>query len=363
MIEYIEALYEKNNMWNKKYAKVFWGIIFTAIIVMMILTIQQEIIWTCVISIIALLILFVLKNVFFLITIKDKGIGIICSKEKLDNENYNNTKKDIEDALKQYNSYNLESIKILIDYFKDTKIHKKFDLIQISNYVFAFLSAIGVLVREENIEMIDSIFKIVLYILGMISIIFIVNKFLDKISNNILECKINYKQLCKIFTEISLEIIKNNENCKKEDIKRDVEKITYIEKVPSSKEFNYLTESVGWGRRNDSIIEEALNNTLYSLCVYDGEKIIGYGRIIGDKSIFLHIHDVIVIPEYQNKGIGAEIMTRLLKQIDEYKKVNLNIRTYLGASKGKESFYEKFGFVRRPNEEFGAGMILYNKIK
>ena len=29
--------------------------------------------------------------------------------------------------------------------------------------------------------------------------------------------------------------------------------------------------------------------------------------------------------------------------------------------KGKESFYEKFGFVSRPNEELGAGMILYDK--
>ena len=67
-----------------------------------------------------------------------------------------------------------------------------------------------------------------------------------------------------------------------------------------------------------------------------------------------------VIPEYQGKKIGKGIMNKLLEQIDEYKKVNPDIRTYLGASKGKESFYEKFGFISRPNEELGAGMILYN---
>jgi GNAT superfamily N-acetyltransferase len=67
---------------------------------------------------------------------------------------------------------------------------------------------------------------------------------------------------------------------------------------------------------------------------------------------------VAVKPEYQGKGVGAGIMQELLKQIDEYKKVNPNIRTYLGASKGKEGFYEKFGFVSRPNEALGAGMIL-----
>lgn len=135
--------------------------------------------------------------------------------------------------------------------------------------------------------------------------------------------------------------------------------IKYIERTPSADEFNYLTNSVGWGIRKKNIIEEALKNTLYSLCVYDNDKLIGYGRIIGDKTIFLYIQDIMVIPEYQSKHIGTGIMNNLLNQINQYKKINPDIRTYLGASKGKESFYEKFGFISRPNEELGSGMILY----
>lgn len=135
--------------------------------------------------------------------------------------------------------------------------------------------------------------------------------------------------------------------------------IKYIEQTPSAEAFNYLTNSVGWGTRKNSIVEEALKNTLYSLCIYDDNKLIGYGRIIGDKTIFLYIQDVMVIPEYQNKHIGTGIMENLLSQINEYKKINPDIRTYLGASKGKEPFYEKFGFISRPNEDLGSGMILY----
>ena len=135
--------------------------------------------------------------------------------------------------------------------------------------------------------------------------------------------------------------------------------IKYLERTPSAEEFNYLTNSVGWGIRDNFIVEEALKNTLYSLCVYDDDKLIGYGRIIGDKTIFLYIQDIMVIPEYQNKRIGTGIMENLLNQINEFKKINPNIRTYLVASKGKESFYEKFGFVSRPNEDLGSGMILY----
>ncbi|MBQ7668314.1 MAG: GNAT family N-acetyltransferase [Clostridia bacterium] len=135
--------------------------------------------------------------------------------------------------------------------------------------------------------------------------------------------------------------------------------IKYIQKTPTADEFNCLTNSVGWGVREKSIVNKALNNTLFSLCVYDDENLIGYGRIIGDETIFLYIHDVMVVPKYQHKQIGTTIMKLLLNQIDEYKKVNPSIRTYLGASKGKEGFYEKFGFISRPNDDLGAGMILY----
>ena len=34
------------------------------------------------------------------------------------------------------------------------------------------------------------------------------------------------------------------------------------------------------------------------------------------------------------------------------------MRTYLGASKGKEKFYEKFGFITRIDAGLGPGMIL-----
>ena len=60
----------------------------------------------------------------------------------------------------------------------------------------------------------------------------------------------------------------------------------------------------------------------------------------------------IITGEYSG-DIHASHVVRALK------KINPDIRTYLGASKGKESFYEKFGFISRPNEDLGPGMILY----
>lgn len=134
--------------------------------------------------------------------------------------------------------------------------------------------------------------------------------------------------------------------------------IEYKEKVPRSIEYNYVTNAVGWGTREDNIVEIALNNSLYSICAYENNNIIGYGRIIGDKTIFLYIQDIMVIPEYQHKKVGTTIMKKILEKINEFKKINPNIRIYLGAAQGKEEFYKKFGFITRHEANLGEGMIL-----
>ena len=135
--------------------------------------------------------------------------------------------------------------------------------------------------------------------------------------------------------------------------------IKYSEEKISVENFNYLNEKVGWGKRDNIVVKEALDNTLYSITVYDEKKVIGYGRIIGDKTIFLYIQDIIVIPEYQGNKIGTEIMNLLLEKINEYKKINPAIRTYIGSSLGRESFYKKFGFKTRKEAGLGEGMVLF----
>ena len=131
-----------------------------------------------------------------------------------------------------------------------------------------------------------------------------------------------------------------------------------IEKVPSVEEYNNLTNTVYWGRRDEKVVKEALKNSIYCICAYEENELVGFGRIIGDKTIFLYLQDIMVNPKYQGKGIGRKIIENILQKVDNFKKINPNIKVYLCASKDRESFYEQFGFVKRPNEELGAGMIL-----
>lgn len=135
-------------------------------------------------------------------------------------------------------------------------------------------------------------------------------------------------------------------------------KINLKENNKNVQEFNFLYNSVGWGAYDKNISKKALDNTFYSISIYDEDKIIGYGRLIGDNICFIYVHDVMVLPEYQSKKIGTLIMSKLLEKINEIKMENPNLRVYLGASKNREKFYEKFGFIKRTDANLGDGMIL-----
>ena len=137
--------------------------------------------------------------------------------------------------------------------------------------------------------------------------------------------------------------------------------ISIKENIKNVEEYNLLYDAVGWGAYDEKITQKALDNTFYSVSVYDDNKIVGYGRIIGDTICFLYIQDIMVKPEYQGNKIGTMIMNKLLEKINEIKQENPDLRVYLGASKNREEFYEKFGFIKRIDANLGYGMILKHK--
>ena len=137
--------------------------------------------------------------------------------------------------------------------------------------------------------------------------------------------------------------------------------IRYVEEKPDAKKWLELRAIVGlYGHdRPLEIAKKGLENSLYVVCVYNGEELIGMARVIGDGYTCFYIQDVLVNPEYQGRGIGKEIMKRILNYLKDVDKTAI---IGLMSSKGKESFYEKFGFIRRPNEDYGPGMIkLHNR--
>ena len=130
---------------------------------------------------------------------------------------------------------------------------------------------------------------------------------------------------------------------------------TTVNRSPTVDEYNALRSLAQWPTFQEPLVRKALANSLYCVCIELDDVIVGMGRIAGDNAIYLHILDVIVHPAYQRKGIGTLIMNALMGYVDTVASKNTNIG--LMCSKGREEFYKGFGFITRPDEKFGAGMI------
>ena len=123
-------------------------------------------------------------------------------------------------------------------------------------------------------------------------------------------------------------------------------------------EYMKLREAVGWGLFPLEEAEAGLSNS-YIWCLRDNEasgRPIGIGRVIWDHGYVMYIADIIVIPEYQGKGLGRVIMEQVMDFIHEQLKPGYKFMVSLCSAKGKEEFYKKFGFVVRPNDDVGPGM-------
>ena len=122
---------------------------------------------------------------------------------------------------------------------------------------------------------------------------------------------------------------------------------------PTNEEFNELFCSVGWGNREDDKINIHRQTSCFACKVYCEGKIVGMARVVGD-GCYYTVYDVVTHGDFQNKGVGKLLMEKVVEYYEGKKDEDTYL--YLGASFGKEKFYEKFGFVARPYGCIGAGM-------
>lgn len=128
------------------------------------------------------------------------------------------------------------------------------------------------------------------------------------------------------------------------------------DKNPLFNEYQALHKTTGWnakGLYTYDQLYQAICNSWYSVSIYDGTALIGYGRIISDCIYQTFICDVMVHPDYQRQGIGTKVMEALLEHC---KRQDIKwIQLY--CAKGKQLFYQKLGFTERDPD--APGMMLF----
>lgn len=131
--------------------------------------------------------------------------------------------------------------------------------------------------------------------------------------------------------------------------------IEYVNSI-SPEEYLELRKKVGWC---EFPLEEAaagINNSYMVLCARDNGRAVGVMRLLWDEGYIAFLSDVMVDPEYQGRGIGKVLIESSIQKIKNDIKPGYKVKLNLMAAKGKEAFYEKFGFSCRPNDKVGAGM-------
>lgn len=93
-----------------------------------------------------------------------------------------------------------------------------------------------------------------------------------------------------------------------------------------------LAEKVWPGSYDIVKTAEAVSKTV-NITAYDGERLVGCLRVLTDGYFFGTITELLVLPEYQGRGIGS----RLLKLASDSAPTIL----YFGSQPGVEEFYEK----------------------
>jgi len=127
--------------------------------------------------------------------------------------------------------------------------------------------------------------------------------------------------------------------------------------LPSASQWMALRASVGWATFPEDIANKSLAATSFCVCAYEGERLIGMGRVLGDGVFTFYIGNVMVVPEHQGEGIGREIMEALMAHVNESACPGA-IASLMSIS-GSEDFYVQFGFEKRPNSDHGCGMSKY----
>jgi len=101
-----------------------------------------------------------------------------------------------------------------------------------------------------------------------------------------------------------------------------------------------LRQSVGWNRMEQELGNPKLQDFLTIAC-YDNLELVGYVSVVSNGVLDAYVQDLMVRPDYQNKGIGTELMNKAISNIKEK---GIYMISVIYGEEELRSFYERFGF-------------------
>jgi GNAT superfamily N-acetyltransferase len=132
------------------------------------------------------------------------------------------------------------------------------------------------------------------------------------------------------------------------------ESIEVFEATPEVEEYRELRILTGLSHKSTEAAVAGLPNSIYAVALRNAGDLVGMGRVIGDRGLFLQVVDVAIHPDYQGHGLGKLVMSKITAWINS----NTPATAYVSLIADGEatSLYKQFGF--KPTAPQGAGMAL-----
>ncbi len=105
-----------------------------------------------------------------------------------------------------------------------------------------------------------------------------------------------------------------------------------------------LYTSIGWWPlRTQEEMAQVLKDAL-AIGAWEGDHLVGFARVVSDHHFRAFIEDVAVQPDYQRRGLGRLLLTRLLDAFPHIETLTLFCQSSL------VPFYEEHGFRASPSQ-------------
>lgn len=120
---------------------------------------------------------------------------------------------------------------------------------------------------------------------------------------------------------------------------------------PKAEDYVSLRLRSGMGNKDLDRSKKALENSLFTVSLYNNEELIGFGRIVGDGGITYVVSDIMVDENYRRRGFAIQIMN----EINHYFEENTFEDSYicLIANSPADLLYHKYQFEYLPHNKYG----------
>ncbi|NJP11656.1 MAG: GNAT family N-acetyltransferase [Leptolyngbyaceae cyanobacterium RU_5_1] len=122
-------------------------------------------------------------------------------------------------------------------------------------------------------------------------------------------------------------------------------------------ELEELCDAVGWSRRPLRKVRKAIQHSFLVVSMWEQRgthrRLIGFSRATSDHAFNATIWDVVVHPDFQNRGFGKALMKHVIKKLRSEDISNIT----LFADPHVVDFYRRLGFMSDP--EGIKGMFWY----